>query len=223
MHASISQAFASFGFLIINSVTSDLQNGLGDVGYSILAPISIGGRINSILLLPVMGIGTVLATFVGQNVGAKNKDRARRAFISAIILSLMFTIIGGLIIYPFRENIIKIFLQNPVEIDICMLYINYLIFGLPLMGVFQCFVGCFQGAGRTDLSLYLSTIRLWVLRIPVLLAMVYILNFNYQAVWLCMVISNFGAAILGLIFYRLVDFEPRISNIKKKINQELKV
>lgn len=223
MPAAISQAFTSLGFLIINSVTSDLQNGLGDVGYSILAPISIGGRINSILLLPVMGIGTVLATFVGQNVGARNKERAKQAFKSSIVLSLMLTIIGGLIIFPFREMIIKIFLTNPTEIDICMLYMNYLIFGLPLMGVFQCYIGCYQGAGRTDLVLTLSTIRLWILRIPVLLAMVYLLNFNYQAVWLCMVISNFGATILGLILYRFVDYEPRISNIHRKIRQELKV
>ena len=219
--AAISQAFTSFGFLIINSVTSDLQNGLGNVGYSILAPISIGGRINSILLLPVMGIGTVLATFVGQNVGARNKDRAKKAFISSIILSLILTIVGGMIIYPFREAIIKVFLSNPKEIDICMLYINYLIFGLPLMGIFQCYIGCYQGAGRTDLVLTLSTIRLWVLRIPVLLLMVYLLKFNYQAVWLCMVISNFGATILGLILYQLVDYEPRINHFKKSISKEL--
>ena len=222
MPAAISQAFTSFGFLIINGVTSDLQNSLGAVGYSILAPVSIGGRINSILLLPVMGIGTVLATFVGQNVGAGNKERASKAFLSSIALSLMLTIAGGFIIFPFRELIIRIFLSNPNEIDICMLYMNYLIFGLPLMGLFQCFIGCFQGAGRTDLVLILSTVRLWLLRIPVLLAMVYLLDFDYQAVWLCMVISNFGATILGLLLYQRVDYEPRISNIHRKIRQELK-
>ena len=68
----------------------------------------------------------------------------------------------------------------------------------------------------------LSTVRLWLLRIPVLLAMVYLLDFDYQAVWLCMVISNFGATILGLLLYQRVDYEPRISNIHRKIRQELK-
>ena len=218
--AAISQAFTSLAFLIINGTMSGYQNTL-DISYSILAPISIGGRINSLLLFPVMGIGTVLATFVGQNIGAGNKERARKAFKDALILVISMTTLGALILFPFKENLTRIFLENPDEIALCVRYVVFLLIGLPLMGAFQCFIGCFQGAGRTDLSLWLSTIRLWALRIPILLLMVHFLDVGYQAVWICMTISNFGAMIVGCILYTFVDYEPKISKFQQKVKKEV--
>ena len=218
--AAISQAFTSLAFLIINGTMSTYENTL-NIDYSILAPISIGGRINSLLLFPVMGIGTVLATFVGQNIGAGNKERAKNAFRQSLLLVISMTTIGAILLFPFRELLTKIFLSNPDEIALCSRYVVFLLIGLPLMGVFQCFIGCFQGAGRTDLSLWLSTIRLWVLRIPVLLIMVHFLNVGYQSVWICMTISNFGAMIVGCILYRFVDYEPRTSKLQQKVKKEV--
>ena len=85
------------------------------------------------------------------------------------------------------------------------------------MSIFQCFNGCFQGAGRTNFSLTISTVRLWVLRVPLVLLMLYVFDIGEQALWLCMVVSNFGACILGTILYQFVDFLPRVSKMKKKL------
>ena len=208
----------------ISVAQATLQTGYENtlnVDYSILAPISIGGRINSLLLFPVMGIGTVLATFVGQNIGAGNKERAKKAFVQSLILVVSMTTLGAIILFPFKENLTRIFLENPNEVALCVRYVVFLLMGLPLMGVFQCFIGCFQGAGRTDLSLWLATIRLWVLRIPILLVMVHFLDVGYQAVWICMTISNFGAMIVGSFLYTFVDYEPRISKLQQKVKKEV--
>ena len=85
------------------------------------------------------------------------------------------------------------------------------------MGLFQIFVGLFQGAGRTDYSLILSALRLWVLRIPVILLYIHVFNIGEASVWYAMVISNFGATIIGIILYQFVDYLPRTSNMKKKL------
>ena len=87
------------------------------------------------------------------------------------------------------------------------------------MSVFQCYNGCFQGAGRTGFSLTLSTIRLWVLRVPVVLLMLNVFDVGAQALWICMVVSNFGACILGTIFYQFIDFLPRVSSMKKRLSK----
>ncbi|MBQ8292779.1 MAG: MATE family efflux transporter [Bacilli bacterium] len=210
--SAVSQAFTSLGFLIINSVIADYNDG-------ILSAIAIGNRINSMLLFPSMGVGSVLATFVGQNIGAGNIKRAKKSFNVAMCLSLMIGIIGGLILLPFRPQLAGIFLPAQEDIDLCVKYLFYLLVGLPLMSIFQCFNGCFQGAGRTGYSLMLSTIRLWVLRVPVLLLMLYVFDIGEQAVWLCMVVSNFGACILGTILYQFVDFLPRVSTMKKRLEK----
>lgn len=211
--AAISQAFTSLGFLIINSII------LGFEPY-IITGIGVGNRINGILLFPAMGVGTVLATFVGQNIGAGNIERAKKCFVSALILSLIITVVGSFVLFFVSEQMASIFIKdNPKALESCVNYLYFLIVGLPLMGIFQIFVGVFQGAGRTDFSLILSALRLWVLRIPVILLYIHIFNIGEASVWYAMVISNFGATVIGIILYQFVDFLPRISNMKKKLKE----
>ena len=210
--SAVSQAFTSLGFAIINSVIAGYDD-------TILSAIAVGNRINSMLLFPTMAVGSVLATFVGQNIGAGNIKRAKKSVNVAMALSIGIGIVGGIGLLPFRTELAKIFLEQQVDIDLCVKYLFYLLVGLPLMSVFQCYNGCFQGSGRTGLSLTLSTVRLWVLRVPVLLLMLKVFDVGAQALWICMVVSNFGACILGTVFYQLVDFLPRVSSMKKRLEK----
>ena len=42
----------------------------------------------------------------------------------------------------------------------------FLFTSLPLMAIFQVFMGAYQGAGYTSYSLILATFRLWGMRLP---------------------------------------------------------
>ena len=209
--AALSQAFTSLAFLLINSLMLGFES-------HIVAGISGGNKINSLLLFPAMAVGSVLATFVGQNVGVGNPKRAQKCVLSAAVLSLIITGIGSVLLFLFNRPMVNFILRNtPAAVEPCVRYMYFLIVGLPLMGLFQVFVGTFQGAGKTGLGLILSSIRLWVLRIPVIWFMINILGRGESSVWYAMVISNFGAAIIGLILYLFVDFKPVIKQKKKII------
>ena len=138
--------------------------------------------------------------------------------MSALWLSIIITTVGSVILFFVSEQMAGIFIKdNPLALESCVKYLYFLIVGLPLMGIFQIFVGVFQGAGRTDFSLILSSLRLWVLRIPIILLYIHVFNIQEASVWYAMVISNFGATIIGTILYQFVDFLPRTSNMKKKL------
>lgn len=204
--AALSQAFTSLAFLLINSLMLGFES-------HIVAGISGGNKINSLLLFPAMAVGSVLATFVGQNVGVGNPKRAQKCVISAGILSLIITGIGSVLLFLFSRPMVNFVLRNtPNAVEPCMRYMYFLVVGLPLMGLFQVFIGTFQGAGRTGLGLVLSSIRLWVLRIPVIWFMINVLGYGESSVWYAMVISNFGASIIGAVLYLFVDFKPVVKN-----------
>ena len=216
MPAAISQAFTSLGFLLINSLV------IGFEGYIINA-IGVGNRINSLLLFPAMSVGSVLATFIGQNVGANQIKRAKKCLWSAMLISLVITIVGGILLMFIREPLISIFIKNdknPQAFDMCVYYLFFLLMGLPLMGIFQIWSGCFQGAGRTDFSLWLATTRLWILRLPLIWFLMNVVKIGAPSVWYAMVISNFGAVIMGTILYKFVDFKPRISMMKSRLMKQ---
>lgn len=209
--AALSQAFTSLAFLLINSLMLGFES-------HIVAGISGGNKINSLLLFPAMAVGSVLATFVGQNVGVGNPKRAQKCVVSAAGLSLIITGIGSVLLFLFNRPLVTFILRNtPAAVEPCIRYMYFLIVGLPLMGLFQVFIGTFQGAGKTGLGLLLSSIRLWILRIPVIWFMINILGRGESSVWYAMIISNFGAAIIGLILYLFVDFKPVIKHKKKLI------
>ena len=212
--AALSQAFTSLAFLLINSLILSFDS-------NVIAGISGGNKINSLLLFPAMAVGTVLSTFIGQNVGAGNPKGAKKCVVNATILSLIITVLGSILLFIFSRPLVEFILRNtPNAVDPCMRYMYFLIVGLPLMGLFQIFIGAFQGAGRTSLGLILSSVRLWVLRIPVIWFMINVLGRGESSVWYAMVISNFGAIIIGLILYLFVDFKPVI-NKRKKLVEEL--
>lgn len=211
--SAIAQGFSSLGFLIINSMMLQFSE-------VIISAIGTGNRINSLLLFPAMAIGNVLATFISQNIGAENKERAKLCVKKAMILSLVIVVIGSSVLMMLREPLAMFFLKKtPDAVSHCVDYLFFLLVGLPLMGIFQVFLGAFQGSAKTDFALILTSTRLWILRIPVIWLFLK-LGLEEKSVWYAMSISNFGAAILGLILYFRLDFKPRITKMKKRLMKE---
>ena len=213
--AAVSQAFTSLGFLLINSLVIGFDN-------YIISAIGVGNRINSLLLYPAMSIGSVLATFVGQNIGAGQVERAKKSLWESMKLGVIITGIGAFLLMFLREPMVSIFIKediNPEAFEMCVYYLYFLLLILPLMAIFQMWNGCFQGAGRTELSLILSTVRLWVFRLPLIWFLMNIIKIGPASVWYAMVISNFGAVILGFILYDFVDFKPKISKMKQRMQK----
>lgn len=200
--AAISQSFTALGFVIVNSMIAGYDQNM-------FASIGVGNRINSLLLFPAIGIGGVLATFVGQNVGANNPRRAKKGFYYSLWIVLVITTVGTLILIPFRDFLVEIFLKEDEAIKLASKYLLFLLCNLPLMAIFQNFLGVFQGTGRTDLVLFLSTSRLWLMRVPSLFLFLFVFNVGDRSVWHAMIIGNVGASILGFLLYQFVDFKMR--------------
>lgn len=202
--AATAQALTSLGFLILNAI-------ILSYGETTVAAFSIGNQINSFVLMPAMGVGGVIATFVGQNIGAKNPQRAKESIKSAMILSVGIGAVGGMLLLPFREVLGGIFLkESPVALALSVEYMFFLFTSLPLMAIFQVFMGTYQGAGYTKFSLILAIFRLWGMRIPLVLIFRDVLHLESSCIWYAMVISNFAAMIVGVILYGFCSFEPKI-------------
>ncbi|HHU55550.1 MAG TPA: MATE family efflux transporter [Acholeplasmataceae bacterium] len=203
--SAIAQGFTSLGFLILNSLI------LYYFSESTLSAFSVGNNINSLILMPAMGIGGVIPTFVGQNIGANNPKRARKSVKSALILSSVFMTLGGLALLPFRYQLGGIFLKDNYEtLSLSVEYMFFLFTSLPLMAIFQVFMGAYQGAGYTKFSMILAILRLWGMRVPMVLIFKGLMDLDSSSIWYAMVISNFGATIIGVILYRLIRFDHKI-------------
>lgn len=200
---SLGQAFASIGFIVMNSF-------IIDYGQETIAAFSIGNRITSLMMMPALGIGGALATFVGQNIGADQIERTQRGVRIGISLSFLFILGLNVIIFFFKEPIVRLFIHDSeTVVRLSLDYLFILLFSLPLMAIFQGLLGTFQGSGHTRYVLLLSASRLWLIRIPLIIFFQKMTTFGSDGIWYAMLISNIVIVSVGLWLLRYGDWQKR--------------
>lgn len=203
--AAGSQALSSFGFLILQAV-------ILDYGEEVSAAFSIGNKVSNMLLIVVMALGTVLAAFVGQNVGAGNKERAKQAYTVSRNVAFFITLAGILLLFPIRRFIVGLLSNDRGTIEVTMEYMFWVLLTQPMLALFQNYLGVFNGSGNTRFSMWMSIARLWFMRLPVLLFFKNCTEAGRWGIWYAMVISNILIVALGHFLLKKVDYEPKVKS-----------
>ncbi len=203
------QAFSSFGFLF-------LQVFILSYGDQVAAAFSLGNKVSNLLLMPVMALGSVLATFVGQNIGNGNKERALQSYKVCRNLGIAVSVIGAAVLMPVREWAIALLSNDAETVIIGAEYTVYVLLMQPLMAMFQSYLSLFNGAGKTQYSFIMTTARLWGLRLPMIWLFQHFTNFGRNGIWWAMMLSNLFIVVVGALLFKKIDFSADISKGKEK-------
>lgn len=204
--ASVGQAVSSLGFVIIQSI-------ILRYGDMVSAGFSVGNRISSLLLNPVVAISTISAAFIGLNIGHGQPERAKKAYEVSRNLSFVLMAVGVALIIPFRYPIIELILgTNASEsYQIAGVYTLWLLLTQPLMALFQSYIGLFNGSGHSNYTLKMSLLRLWGMRIPMIFIFMLILSpGDYRGVFYAMMISNFIILFYGHYLKKGIKYELQV-------------
>lgn len=212
--AGLGFSVEGIGFMIMNIFVLSF-------GEFTIAAFGIGNKINSLILMPAMGIGGALAAVVGQNLGANQIDRAVRAVKESIFLSVTIMSVGGIAMYFAAPSIVGIFTDQPIVLEQGIYYLRLITLSIPLMGIFQSFVGCFQGSGHTVMAMMVTTGRLWALRIPLVLLLKHFTPLAEKSVWFAMVSSNLIICVIGMVLFIAGRWKERVVDEKEDYGVEL--
>jgi len=204
--ASVGQAVSSLGFVIIQSI-------ILSYGDHVSAGFSVGNRISSLLLNPVVAISSIMAAYIGLNIGHHQPARAKRSYQISRNLSLWIMVIGISIIIPLRNPIIEFIIGTNISksFDVASEYTVWILLTQPLMAIFQSHVGLFNGAGRPHLTLRMSMVRLWAIRVPLVLILMWILPKEmYQGIFYAMMISNLAIVFYGFYLEKQINYEVQV-------------
>ena len=81
-------------------------NGLGPV---YIAGFSAAGKIGNIATQPFPSLGVAMATYTGQNMGARRFDRVKKGVSAGFVICLVCSVITGAAVYLFGPYMMKIF------------------------------------------------------------------------------------------------------------------
>lgn len=209
--SAFSSMIANLGFAVVQSI-------ILSYGEVVSSGFSTGNRISSILLNPALAIGSVQAAFIGQNIGANNKERAKKAYTTSRNISVIFMLVGISIAIPLAPQIIELIIGNkaPDINKVAQEYVIWLLLTQPMMAIYNTYMSLFNGSGNNKYSLAMSLIRLWLMRIPLVLFFKYLTNIGYSGIWYAMVISNVVILFVGFYLKGKVSFEKKVKNVISK-------
>lgn len=140
MPAALQQTLTSFSNVFV-------QGYINAFGSACMAGWSAYGKLDAIILVPLISISMASSTFVGQNYGAKNLPRARRGVRSALLMSLAITAAVAGAVMLFARPLMALF-TGDAEVQQFGVRFTLLISPFYLLLCFnQIFAGALRGVG----------------------------------------------------------------------------
>ncbi len=190
-------------------------------GTAVIAGFSAYLKIDTFLLMPMQSISLAVVTFVGQNVGAGQIDRAKKGVGISAVLGLITNGVCCIGLWFFGDQVVGIFSSDPevmaygVEIMKIMLPLYFLL-GLTLI-----YAGAMRGFGEAVPPMLAMTGSFVVLRQIFLFVGTHLFQsmdviiFGYPITWFASFVTLYG-------YYRLGHWEKRhFWNRKQQQDQSL--
>ncbi|MDF2596567.1 MAG: family efflux transporter [Clostridia bacterium] len=138
----------------------------GDIAISSMGIIN---SLQTILLMPIIGLNQGLQPIVSYNFGAKQYDRIKTAVKLAITASTVIVVLGYAAIILFPEQLIALFNQEPELIAFGSdALLKWFLF-LPIIGFQIICANFFQAIGRPKSSMLLTLSRQLIVLIPAII------------------------------------------------------
>jgi putative MATE family efflux protein len=139
---------------------------LSSFGSAPLAGYTIGFRIFMFAILPAFGLANAAATLVGQNLGAKEPQRAEDAVWRASRVSAGFLCVIGVGFLLGAPWLVSLFTADAEVAAYAVRYLRIVSLGFPFYGYGMVVSQSFNGAGDTRTPTLINLLVFWALQIP---------------------------------------------------------
>lgn len=155
----------AFQFSITAIGTIILQTAINGFGSEIIASVSTAQKIQNVVMGPMESMGITMATYCGQNLGARQLDRIRQGLRSSIFTTLGYSVIAYAFSYFLGQYFVYLFLSkdDPAFAVILEYAVRYLrISGLfyPVLAVLFVLRNSLQGMGYSFLPMSAGIVEL---------------------------------------------------------------
>ncbi|MBQ4283836.1 MAG: MATE family efflux transporter [Lachnospira sp.] len=161
--ASLNSILLSTSNIIINNFMA----GFGDMA---VAGLGVAMKVNMIVVMLLIGLGSGIQPLLGYCYGAGNYKRYMSVLKFSIMLAFGMSAIMTVICYFGAGPLVSAFLKNQDAFTYGMSFARIYIYSGPVMGILFVFVNAIQSTGKAIPALILSVSRQGLIYLPVLFA-----------------------------------------------------
>mgnify|MGYP003106521744 FL=1 len=167
--AGLQMAITSFSNVFVQSY-------INQFGSSCMAGWTTYGKLDKFCLLPIQSLGLSITTFVGQNLGAKKMERARKGTAYAVILSIGAALVLMMPVMAAAPMLATLFTKDPEVIAYGVRFIRLMMPFYVAISFNQILGNALRGAGNSVVPMILMMSSFIVFRQIYLFAISHIYN-----------------------------------------------
>lgn len=146
--------------VVISIGQTIIQRGVNGFGKIMTASFTVGRQVELFLNFPSHALQTTLATYTGQNVGARKLDRVKMGGRQTTIISLLFTVTFSVFLWIGAPQLVSVFGLDAEAAGYCVRHVRAItIINIVLCSYLPIF-GLFQGTGHSSLPALVATLAL---------------------------------------------------------------
>lgn len=191
--SAIQQTAWNAGTLVVYFLAAQLRGG----EITALAAMTAGVRIEAIVFLPIFALNMACSVLTGNRLGAGDISGARSSAKVTAALCLGIIALPIVAMFAFAPEISSVLTHEEAVHDEMVRYLRINIIGMPFLAVGVCLAGALQGAGDTFATMRIVFYGMWLIRIPLILLMIRVLDTGATGIWWSMSIS---IALMCLMF-----------------------
>ncbi len=189
-------------FLIGTSSWVFLMRIMSEFGSDVLAGYTISIRVMMFTLMPSWGMSNAAATLVGQNLGAKQPERAEISVWKTGKYNAIFMISISLIYLVFAKYIIGFFSDDSTVVEYGALSLQVITAGYVFYAYGMVIIQAFNGAGDTKTPTIVNFFCFWLFQLPVAYLAAITLDFGPVGVFTAITVTETLIAIWGIILFK---------------------
>ena len=167
-----------------------------------VAAQSIGSQIEAISWMTATGFSTALASFVGQNYGARKYKRIQKGYRLTMYVAGSIGLSAGVLFFIFNREIFSLFVQEPEAIEAGGIYLKILALSQVFMVTELVTAGAFNGCGHTTPPALIG-ILLTGARIPFAYYLCSFPTLGLTGIWWSITISSILKGTIIPLWYSL--------------------
>lgn len=197
-----------------------VQSYINYFGMEVMGGWTAYNKVGQLVLLPMQSFALASTTFVGQNIGQNQVERAQKGANSALGISILATAILAIPIMIFSGAFVRFFNSNEDIIRYGAIFIRMLIPFYLMWCVNQIYSGALRGVGKSTGPMIIMIASFVLFRQAYLFVVanfisntIYPIAMGFPAGWVL-------SAIITLIYYKITGLTPKEKKQRKDVGTE---
>jgi len=166
-------------------------------------------RLETMALFVGLGWGSAAQTFVGQNLGAGQKERATRSGWLAAAYNLAAMAVLVLVYRRFGEGVVRFFDEDARVVEVALGYLAVVAPSYLALGIGIVLGSAMTGAGATRLTMFIDLAVICAFQLPLALGVSAFGRPSEMRLWFVVAATNFLGATIYAMSYRRGTFLRR--------------